>query len=84
VNHPEFSNVENSGFFMPKTTCKRFTHSFSLRSKIVQERFFRGERVFEEKSLIFLQKQARPDRFSNRAPFEQSEKQPVVDSSIIV
>jgi hypothetical protein len=42
-----------------------------------------GERVFEEKSLIFLQKHARPDRFSDRAYFERSEKQPVVNRSAI-
>jgi hypothetical protein len=35
--------------------------------------------VCEEKSKLFLQKRARPDRFSKRASFERSEKQPVVD-----
>jgi hypothetical protein len=40
-------------------------HCFSLREKGVRRRIFRGERVFEEKSKIFLQKHARPNRFLN-------------------
>jgi hypothetical protein len=40
----------------------------------VQERFFWGEHVFEEKSSIFLQKHARPDRFSKRAQQKTARK----------
>jgi hypothetical protein len=74
VNYSEFSNVENSGFFYAQRRPSNGLRSrlkdgtricFSLRSKGVRGDFFRGEPVFEEKSSIFLQKQARPDRFSN-------------------
>jgi hypothetical protein len=36
--------------------------------------FLRGEHIFEEKSTIFLQKYARPNRFFSHMPFEQAEK----------
>jgi hypothetical protein len=39
--------------------------------------FLWGDAVFLKKSSIFFKKQRRPDRFSQRASFERSEKQPV-------
>jgi hypothetical protein len=56
-----------------------FLASLERRPNVI----FRGALVFElEKSEIFLiQKQARPDRFYQRASFEQSQKQSAMNSS---
>jgi hypothetical protein len=46
MNHPEFHNIENSEFFYAlNKRLLRFTHSFSLRSKIVRG-IFLGASVF--------------------------------------
>ena len=71
MNHPEFSNIEIRDFFM--AIYALFLASLENRAGVI----FRGERVFEEKSKIFLQKHARPNRLFQRAIFERSEKEPV-------
>jgi hypothetical protein len=43
------------------------------------ESFLKSDAVFE-KIKYFFKKQQRPDRFLQRASFEHSEKQPVVDN----
>ena len=56
MNHPEFYNNKNSGFFMPR---RWFTGSFSLRSKIAPKRNLLGRCCFLFKNIRFLNKKQR-------------------------